>query len=50
MAQVGNKTNSFLNGEWARHVRRFGKQMTSGLRRLDAKKIIRKELIFKEEK
>jgi hypothetical protein len=29
----GNKQNAGLNGEWAAHVRRWGKRMTAGLRR-----------------
>lgn len=42
---LGNKQNSILNGEWAKHVRRFGKKLTSGIRRARSKDIIRKELI-----
>ena len=44
MAQVGNKINSFLNGEWARHVRAWGKRQTSCIRRMMAKEEIRVEL------
>lgn len=33
MAQIGNKQNSFLNGEWAKHVRRYAKKLTSKKRR-----------------
>lgn len=44
MAQVGNKQNSFLNGEWAKHVRRAWKKLTSGKRRINDKKIIRDEI------
>jgi hypothetical protein len=44
MAQVGNKQNSFLNGEWAKHTRRQGKKRTSGIRRILDKLIIRQEL------
>lgn len=40
----GNKQNSFLNGEWASHVRRWFKKYTSGRRRSNDKKIIKKEL------
>lgn len=42
--RVGHKKNSCLNGEWAQHTRRDGKKRTSGLRRLQDKKIIREEL------
>jgi hypothetical protein len=42
--RVGNKQNSFLNGEWAGHVRRGWKKVTSGIRRAMSKKIIKKEL------
>lgn len=34
----GNKQNSALNGEWAAHVRKDGKKITSGLRRAKIKK------------
>jgi len=44
MAQIGNKQNSFLNGEWAAHVREWWKRSTSKARRLADKKIIRDEL------
>lgn len=43
MAQIGNRINSGINGEWAAHVRSFGKRLTAGLRRLESKKIIREE-------
>ena len=42
--RVGNKQNSVLNGEWAGHVRKWGKQFTSGIRRAVSKKIIINEL------
>jgi hypothetical protein len=42
--RVGNKQNSFLNGEWAGHVRKWGKRFTSGVRRAVSKKIIINEL------
>ena len=32
MAQIGNKQNAAINGEWARHVR-WMKKMTSKIRR-----------------
>ena len=40
----GNKQNSFLNGEWAGHVRKAWKKLTSKLRRNEDKKIIRNDL------
>lgn len=42
--RVGNKENSFLNGEWAGHVRFWGKRFTNKLRRSVDKKIIKKEI------
>lgn len=48
----GNKQNSFLNMEWATHVKSFGKKFTSKRRRNLDKKIIRgdlKELAFGDE-
>jgi hypothetical protein len=42
--RVGNKQNSFLNGEWAGHVRKWGKKFTSGIRRAVSKKIIYNDL------
>ena len=44
MAQVGNKINSFLNGEWARHVRSWSKRQTAGIRRMVGKEEIRETL------
>lgn len=43
MAQVGSKENSFLNGEWAKHGRPFGKKRASKARRQLDKKIIKKD-------
>lgn len=40
--RVGNKQNSILNGEWAGHVRKVGKKITSGKRRIQDKLIIKK--------
>ena len=40
----GNAENSKINGEWAKHVRKWGKKFTSGIRRMLSKKIIRNEL------
>ena len=42
--RVGNKQNSSLNGEWAGHVRKWGKFFTNKIRRNVDKKIIKKEL------
>lgn len=42
--RVGNKQNSFLNGEWAGHVRKDGKKITSGIRRAYLKKDLKKRL------
>lgn len=39
--RVGNKQNSIINGEWAGHVRKVGKKITSGKRRIIDKKIIK---------
>ena len=39
----GHKQNSGLNGEWAKHVRKPLKKITSGLRRNKQKIIIKKE-------
>jgi len=41
MAQIGNKQNSKLNGQWAAHVRGWWKRFTSKKRRNSDKKIIR---------
>jgi hypothetical protein len=43
----GNKQNSFLNGEWATHVRSKMKRLTSRLRRAHLKKDTRDQ--FKED-
>lgn len=40
MKQQGNKANAILNGEWAKHVRRWGKKATSKIRRTIDKKLI----------
>lgn len=40
--RVGNKQNSFINGEWAGHVRGFFKKYTSSKRRrLEKKEILK---------
>jgi hypothetical protein len=44
MAQVGNKQNSILNGEWAMHVRGWYKRYTSGKRREKDKQIIKEAI------
>lgn len=38
------KQNSCLNGEWAKHVRRWCKKYTNGQRRANSKEIIRRDL------
>lgn len=40
----GNKMNSFLNGEWAKHGRPGGKREAARRRRQMDKKIIRESL------
>ena len=40
--RVGNKQNSFLNREWAVHVRRWGKKFTASKRRATARRLIKK--------
>jgi hypothetical protein len=42
--RVGNKQNSFLNGEWAGHMRHWGKKFTAKIRRMKDKETIIKEL------
>jgi len=41
MAQIGNKQNSILNGEWGKHVRWWYKRYTAGRRRDNDKEIIK---------
>jgi len=41
--RVGHKENSFLNGERAGHVRKWGKFFTAKIRRNVDKKVIKKE-------
>jgi len=43
VAQIGNKQNAAINGEYAKHVRADGKRITSGKRRIQSKEILRKE-------
>jgi len=40
----GNKINSWLNGEWAKHGKPFGKKKAASKRRMLDKKIIRDSL------
>jgi hypothetical protein len=40
----GNKQNALLNGEWAKHVRNWGKKITSGKRRMRDQELIRELL------
>lgn len=44
MAQLGNKLNSYLNGEWATHVKKRMKRITSSIRRMQDKKEIKNGL------
>jgi len=44
MAKKGNKENSYLNGEWAAHVKKDEKKHTSSKRRVMDKEVIKKEL------
>jgi len=46
--RVGHKQNSFLNREWAGHVRHWGKKFTSGIRRNVDKIIIKNNLKERE--
>jgi len=41
--RVGHKENSFLNGEWAGHVRKWGKKLTAKKRRSVDKETIKKD-------
>jgi len=43
--RVGNKQNSYLNGEWGGHVRKDEKRATSRIRRVVSKEITHKELV-----
>ncbi len=49
MAQIGNKINSWLNGQWAKHGRPFGKSQAAAVRRLMGRAEIKKELSISEE-
>ena len=40
----GNKQNAILNGEWAAHMRKWGKFFTAKIRRNVDKKVIRQEI------
>jgi hypothetical protein len=42
--RVGNKQNSFLNGEWGGHVRGKMKKFTSRIRRVFGKREIKERL------
>jgi hypothetical protein len=37
----GSKQNAVLNGEWGKHVRKDGKKITAGKRRMKSKTIIK---------
>ena len=49
MAQIGNKINSWLNGEWAKHGRPFGKRQAASVRRMLGKEEIRQETALTED-
>lgn len=42
--RVGHAANSKLNGEWAKHAKKWMKRVTSGKRRAQDKILIRKEI------
>ena len=42
--RVGNKENSHLNNEWAGHVNKEMKKITSGKRRAKSKQVIIRDL------
>lgn len=42
--RVGNKQNSFLNGEWVGHARKWGKFFTNKIRRNVDKETIKKDI------
>jgi|GEM_PF-2489735 len=42
--RVGNSANAKINREWGAHVRRRGKKITSGKRRIQEKQLVRNEL------
>ena len=44
MKHIGHKDNSILNGEWAKHVRKWWKKYTAKARRRRDKEIIKKDL------
>ncbi len=45
MAQIGNKQNAHLNGEWAKHIWSWYKRYTSGIRREKDKQIIKEAVM-----
>lgn len=40
----GNKQNALLNEYWGKHVRKSGKRMTAGIRRMASKLITSREV------
>lgn len=44
MRTSARKDNATLNKEWGKHVRKPGKKVTSGKRRVRSKKIIKKAI------
>jgi hypothetical protein len=47
MKHPGSKENSFLNGEWKKHGKKYGKKLAARIRRASNKQII-KELHEKD--
>ena len=43
MAQLGNKLNAYINGEWGKHVKKWMKQKTSRIRRQMEKRKIKED-------
>jgi len=44
MAQIGNAENAKLNSEWGKHVKKRYSRLTSKLRRINDKKIIKENI------
>ena len=47
MLQKGNKQNCYLNRTWASHIKKFGKRLTSKMRRRHGRNIIKEQLDYK---
>jgi|APIni6443716594_1056825.scaffolds.fasta_scaffold06547_7 hypothetical protein len=48
MKHPGSKENSFLNGEWKKHGKKYGKKLAARIRRAIGKELINKELHEKD--